>query len=204
MIKALVACLVLVACTPKDPYMGRPMAGGGQATDDPMWDACQQQANEVLATCNGMLTTHQNTNSGWELRGNYDRIAKTCPTHAHDGLLGNLEQCVTKTEAFELQDDPQAPARRHEASSRVAATREDAKFKELIAQWTEALDGKNITCRAREASESHARECERWHAEMEKVEDQLRAFLVAEGYDRRDLRPLGLWPSDPDWRTSAN
>jgi hypothetical protein len=39
---------------------------------------------------------------------------------------------------------------------------------------------------------------------MTKVEDKLSAFLVAQGYDKRDLRPLGLWPQDPDWRISPN
>jgi len=204
MIKAL-AIVCLVGCVARDPYAGRsPTTGGYQATDDPMWQACQQQANEVLATCNGVLNAQKNTNSGWDLRLQVDRISQTCPTHAHEGILGNLQQCVTKVEAIELQDDPQAPARRRDASSRVAATKQEATFKELLAHWTEALDGKNITCRQRETSESDARECERWHGQMEKVEDQLQAFLVGEGYDRRDLRPLGLWPSDPDWRTSSN
>jgi hypothetical protein len=64
--------------------------------------------------------------------------------------------------------------------------------------------GKNITCRNRDVSDSDARECERWHTEMAKVEDRLTAYLVKQGYDRRDFRPLGLWPQDPDWRTSAN
>jgi hypothetical protein len=67
-----------------------------------------------------------------------------------------------------------------------------------------ALDGKNITCRNRDVSDSDARECERWHAEMGKVEDRLSAYLVKQGYDKRDFRPLGLWPQDPDWRTSPN
>ena len=77
-------------------------------------------------------------------------------------------------------------------------------FQAIIDDWTRALDGKNITCRNRDVSDSDARECERWHTEMSKVEDRLAAYLVKQGYDKRDFRPLGLWPSDPDWRTSAN
>jgi hypothetical protein len=33
---------------------------------------------------------------------------------------------------------------------------------------------------------------------------RLTAYVVKQGYDKRDFRPLGLWPQDPDWRTSAN
>ena len=166
-------------------------------TNDQTWGACQQQANEQLATCNALLSTGKNTNSGWELRGSYDRISQTCPSHAHDGLLGQLEQCVGKLEAFELKDDPQAPSRRADAKPRVATTTQDPVFKKMIDEWLQALDGKNITCRHRDVSDSDARECERWHGEMTKVEDRISTFLVAQGYDKRDFRPLGLWPQDP-------
>jgi len=204
------ASVLLFACIPSsrppDPYAGQPQAtnGGYQMTNDQMWGACQQQANEQLATCNALLSTGKNTNSGWELRGSYDRISQTCPAHAHDGLLGQLEQCVGKLEAFELKDDPQAPSRRADAKPRVATTKQDPVFKKMIDEWLQALDGKNITCRHRDVSDSDARECERWHGEMTKVEDRIAAFLVAQGYDKRDLRPLGLWSQDPDWRTSPN
>jgi hypothetical protein len=207
--KLSVACLMLFACMPTrppDPYAGQPAAsnGGYQATNDQMWGACQQQANEQLAVCNGVRSTGKNTNSAWEIRGAYDRISQTCPTHAHDGLLGQLEQCTVGLESFELAADPQAPTRRRDAKPRVEVTKQDATFKKLIDDWMQALDGKNITCRNREASDSDARECERWHGEMTKVEDKLAAFLVTQGYDKRDLRPLGLWPQDPDWRISPN
>lgn len=156
----------------------------------------------ALAVCNGILGTGKNTNSAWELRGSYTSIAETCPAHAHDGIVGQLEQCVVKLEAFELEDDPNAPSRREAAKPKVAATKDEPKFKEMIRDWLAALDGKNITCRNRRVSDSDERECQRWYGEMAKVEDQLAAFLTAQGYDRRDLRPLGLWPQDPNWRTS--
>ena len=206
--KLSLACVLLFACMPTPapaPFPGPPPATGGyQQTNDQMWGACQQQANEQLAVCRGVLGTRKNTNSAWEVRGSYDRIAQTCPSHAHDGLLGQLEQCTVSLESLELKDDPQAPTRRHDAKPRVEATKQDATFKKLIDDWMQALDGKNITCRNRDASDSDARECERWHGEMTKVEDRLAAFLVAQGYDKRDLRPLGLWPRDPDWRISPN
>jgi hypothetical protein len=206
--KLSLACVLLFACMPTTtpaPFPGPPPATGGyQATNDQMWNACQQQANEELSVCTGVLGTGKNTNSAWEVRGRYDRIAQACPSHAHEGLLGQLAQCTASLEARELQDDPQAPTRRSDAKPRVATTMQDATFKKLVDDWMQALDGKNITCRNREASDSDARECERWHGEMTKVEDRLAAFLVAQGYDKRDLRPLGLWPQDPDWRTSPN
>jgi hypothetical protein len=189
----------------RDPYAGQPSQPGGyQSTDDPKWSACQQQANPQLAICNAVLATGKNTSSAWELRGSYDQLAQTCPTHAHEGLVGQLEGCVAKLEAIELQDDPQAPSRRAAAKQQADATRQDPEFRALIDQWTQALDGKNITCRNRQVDESHRRECERWHGEMKKVEDQLEQYLVAHGYDRRDIRALGLWPHDRNWRTSPN
>lgn len=203
---ASVLSLLLAACVARDPYAGQTMQqqGSYQMTNDPMWAACQQQANEQMAVCNGLLSSGKNTSSAWELRGSYERIAQTCPAHAHDGLVGQFEECVVKLETFELKDDPEAPARRQAAKARVDATKQDAAFKGLISQWVDALDGKNITCRNRDLDDSHRRECERWHGEMAKVEDKLAQFLVAHGYDRRDFRALGLWPADPDWRTSPN
>ena len=205
--KTSVLAVVLAACLPQPapaPQQPQQAQGGYQMTNDMTWGACQQNANTYLSVCNSILGTNKNTNSAWELRGNYDAIVSGCPTHAHDGLVGQLEQCVVKLEAFELKDDPSSATRRANAKPKVASTKEEPKFKELIRDWMQALDGKNITCRHRDVSDSDARECERWHGEMTKVEEQLAAFLVARGYDRRDLRPLGLWPQDPDWRISPN
>lgn len=202
------AIVFVAACTPRDPYAGYPTqpqsSNGYQATNDPAFGACQQQANQELATCNGLAASGKNTSSAWQLRADYDHIAKTCPAHAHDGIVGQLEACVGKLEAFELQQDPDAPKRREAAKPRVADTRTQADFKQLLEDWTKALDGKNITCRNREVDDSHARECERWHGELQAVEDRLIKYLEAQGYDRRDVDSLGLWPHDPDWRTSPN
>ena len=199
--------LVLAACTPRDPYAGTqttPSSGGYQYTNDPAFGACQQQANEQLGVCNGLFSTGKDTSSAWQLRAQYDRIAQTCPAHAHDGIVGQLEGCVTKLEAFELQQDPDAPKRREAAKPRVADTRAQPDFKQLVDDWTRALDGKNITCRNRDVDDSHARECERWHGELQAAADKLMRYLEANGYDRRDVDALGLWPHDPDWRTSPN
>jgi hypothetical protein len=202
--------ILLAACfpEPRDPYAGQTTAGGYQWTNDQTWAACQQQANEQLAVCNSITQAGQqsghSTNSAWELRASYDRIAQTCPAHAHDGLLGQYEQCVVQLEASDLKADPAAPARRESAKPRVAVTKQDPTFQQLVNQWAEALDGKNIACRDKQLSDSHARACERGHAQMGKVEDRLEEFLIAKGYDKRDFRVLGLWPMDRDWRRSPN
>ena len=126
--------------------------------------------------CTQILATQKNTNSGWELRGSYDSLAKGgCPQSAE---LAQFNQCVSQLEAFELKDDPAAPQRRAAAKDRAAATRQQPDFKAIIDDWTRALDGKNITCRNRDVSDSDARECERWHGEMTKLEDRLAAYLV--------------------------
>jgi len=205
--------LFVAACAPRDPYAGypttpqaqsQPANGGYQYTNDPAFGACQQQANQELATCNGIAASGKNTSSAWQLRADYNRIAQTCPAHAHDGIVGQLEACVTKLESFELQQDPDAPKRRETAKARVADTRAQPEFKQLLDEWTRALDGKNISCRDRDVDDSHARDCERRHGELQAVEDRLAKYLEGQGYDRRDVDSLGLWPHDPDWRTSPN
>ena len=195
---------LVAACAPRDPYAGQPQyaASPAQQQQSMMAAGCAQQEHQMTMICTQILATQKNTNSGWELRGSYDSLAKGgCPQSAE---LAQFNQCVSQLEAFELKDDPGAPARRAAAKDRAAATRQQPDFKAIIDDWTRALDGKNITCRNRDVSDSDARECERWHGEMTKVEDRLAAYLVKQGYDKRDFRPVVLWPSDPDWLTSAN
>jgi hypothetical protein len=198
------ALIFLVACTARDPYGAQPQYAQppAQQQDSMMAAGCAQNEHEMTMICTQILATQKNTNSGWELRGSYDSLAKGgCPRSPE---LAQFDQCVRQLEAFELKDDPDAPQRRAAAKDRAAATRQQPDFKAIIDEWMSALDGKNITCRNRDVSDSDARECERWHAQMTKVEDRLSAYLVTQGYDRRDFRPLGLWPQDPDWRTSPN
>ena len=195
---------LVAACAPRDPYAGQPAypQSAAQQHDSMMAAGCAQQEHQMTMICTQILATQKNTNSGWELRASYDSLAKGgCPQSPE---LAQYDQCVRQLEAFELKDDPDAPQRRAAAKDRAAATRQQPDFQAIIDDWTRALDGKNITCRSRDVSDSDARECERWHTEMTKVEDRLTAYLVKQGYDRRDFRPLGLWPQDPDWRTSAN
>jgi hypothetical protein len=165
---------------------------------------CRADAKPRLESCTDIAGRNKNTNSAWRLRASYDHIASECPDHAHDDIVGRLEQCVLKVEANELADDPQAPQRRAEAKSRVAATKHEPHFMKLWQDWSRALDGKNISCRNRDASDSDAHECDRWHDEMHKAEDQLRAYLVAAGYDARDVDVLGLWPHDAAYLTNSN
>jgi hypothetical protein len=198
------ALIFLVACTARDPYGAQPQYAQppAQQQDSMMAAGCAQNEHEMTMICTQILATQKNTNSGWELRGSYDSLAKGgCPRSPE---LAQFDQCVRQLEAFELKDDPDAPQRRAAAKDRAAATRQQPDFKAIIDEWMSALDGKNITCRNRDVSDSDARECERWHAHMTQVEDRLSAYLVTQGYDRRDFRPLGLWPQDPDWRTSPN
>jgi hypothetical protein len=202
--KRFAVCLLLAACAPRDPYAGQPAypQSPAQQQSSMLAAGCAQQEHQTTMICTSILNTGKNTNSGWELRGSYDSLAKGgCPPSPE---LAQLDQCVSQLEAFELEDDPGAPTRRAAAKDRAVATRQQPDFKAIIDDWMRALDGKNITCRNRDVSDSDARECERWHGEMTKVEDRLSAYLVKQGYDKRDFRPLGLWPQDPDWRTSPN
>jgi len=202
--KRFALCLLVAACAPRDPYAGQPAypQSPAQQQSSMLAAGCAQQERQTTMICTSILNTGKNTNSGWELRGSYDSLAKGgCPQSPE---LAQLNQCVSQLEAFELEDDPGAPTRRAAAKDRAVATRQQPDFKAIIDDWMRALDGKNITCRNRDVSDSDARECERWHGEMTKVEDRLSAYLVKQGYDKRDFRPLGLWPQDPDWRTSPN
>ena len=202
--KRFAVCLLLAACAPRDPYAGQPAypQAPAQQQSSMLAAGCAQQEHQTTMICTSILNTGKNTNSGWELRGSYDSLAKGgCPPSPE---LAQLDQCVSQLEAFELEDDPGAPTRRAAAKDRAVATRQQPDFKAIIDDWMRALDGKNITCRNRDVSDSDARECERWHGEMTKVEDRLSTYLVKQGYDKRDFRPLGLWPQDPDWRTSPN
>jgi hypothetical protein len=201
--KRFALCLLVAACIPSAPYAGQPQYAAQQQSPTDMKAAgCAQQEQQQTMICTSILNTGKYTNSGWEMRGSYESLVKGgCPQSPQ---LAQENQCVSQLEAFELKTDPDAPTRRAAAKDRAVSTRQQPDFKAIIDDWTRALDGKNITCRNRDASDSDARECERWHGQIDKVEDRLTAYLVKQGYDKRDFRPLGLWPQDPDWRTSAN
>jgi hypothetical protein len=200
---ALCGGLLCAACIiPQSPPQPSHL-GNYEVTNDPAWSSCQQQANPQLSICQAVGRVGE-TNDAWQLRAIYDALAKQCPTHAHDGILGQLGTCVADLEAADLRIDPEAPARRDAARPRVDDTRAKPSFKALITKWTAALDNKNLACRTKNLSDSDRRACARSHAEMAHVENDLSHFLVAQGYDHRDFRVLGLWPVDPNWRISPD
>ena len=84
------------------------------------------------------------------------------------------------------------------AKAKAEGVKQRPEFKKMIDEWLQAYDGGRIVCRQAKVSPSHARECDRWDKDRDAVEDRLRAYLVKEGFDVRDVRELGLWPSSPD------
>jgi hypothetical protein len=119
---------------------------------------------------------------------------RSCPAE----VLTPLEQCVADLEARALKADPEAKQRRAAAAPKAEETKKDPQFKAMIDEWLRVFDGMKITCRNRDVSDSHARECERWQKDLDGVEEKLAKFLDARGFDRRDVSELGLWPSDPN------
>jgi hypothetical protein len=164
---------------------------------------CETMAATEAMLCERVLQA-ASAAAAFQLRRQYDTHASGCPGYAHQGSMARLESCVQRMEAMAAAADPAGAQRRAEAGPRAPATRQAPAFKTIIANWFEALDHKNIACRDRTLSDSHRRECERMHGEMRAVEDTLTAYLVGEGYDRRDFEILGLWPHDRAERISPN
>jgi hypothetical protein len=160
---------------------------------DMMRGACQVNAQRLLAMCTAMPSPPPNGSSE-QLRRGVESQRTACPAD----VLAPVDRCVTRLEHAALAQDPDAPTRRAAAKGKAESVKQRPEFKKMIDEWLQAYDGGRIVCRQAKASPSHARECERWNKDLGDVEDRLRAYLVKEGFDVRDVRELGLWPSSPD------
>ena len=168
-------------------------APGYTGSSDPMVNACQQNANQLLMICQ-QRPTPQPPGHAEQMRRSYESQRTACSAE----VLAPLDRCVRELEAIALAQDPDAKERRAAARANAEATREDAAFQQRIDQWLQIFDQMKIQCAHQQASASYARECSRTKTDLDAVELDLRAFLEARGFDMRDVGELGLWPSSPD------
>ena len=165
-----------------------------QTQNDMLVAACQANVDRLVGTYCRTPPSPLPTGYAESVRRGYESQKGTCSPQ----ILAPLEACVSQLEATATQQDPQAKERRAAAAPKAAAMKQDPKFKGMIDEWLQTFDQMKIICRNRTASDSHARECERYEKDLAAVADRLRTFLVGSGFDQRDLGELGLWPTDPN------